>query len=251
MNLFENLVLREIHSVNTSHFARGETSQITRRQWYGLSFCVDGQITYKHAGQTYVSSPGHATLLPMGQTYTLHCDRAGAFPVINFLCDHFPCEGFVVLPLSNAAALLDDYEYIRKLFVFARNRLKVFSLFYSILDRLPRQQGETFYILAPAIRLLEQHIGNPELDNEMLAREAGISEVYFRQLFLRHYGVTPRQYILDVRMHKARQLLTDGALTVAETAAACGFGSAYHFCRSFKARTGETPGEYRRKHRGI
>ena len=251
MSLFDQLTLKKIHSVNTFCFVRGETSQIHSRASYGLSFCLEGQITYRHKGNTYVSSPGHATILPIGQSYTLHCDKTGTFPVINFSCEGFESEDFVVLPLQNAAALIDDYEYIRRLFVFERNRLKVCSLFYSILDRLPRQEDEAPYLLAPALRLMEQHIDSPGLTNERLAHEAGISEVYFRQLFLKHYGTTPRQYILNVRMHKARQLLTDGALSIADISNACGFSSVYHFCRSVKERTGETPGEYRRKHHGI
>jgi len=249
MDGFGRLILREICDVHTYHYARGETSQIVRRKWFGLSLCEKGQITYTHNGKTYVSSPGYATILPQGQTYSLHCDREGSFHVINFLCEQFECDRFLVLPLQNETALIGDYEYIRRLFVFERSRLKVCSLFYSMLDRLPAQQEEAFYILRPAVQFLENHLSDPALNNAMLAGAAGISEVYFRQLFVRQYGTTPRQYILDARMQKARQMLTEGALKIADVAEACGFSSVYHFCRSFRERAGQTPGEYRRQHR--
>lgn len=248
MSGFGQLILRDICDVHTYHYPRGESSQIVQRKWFGLSLCLKGQMTYTHNGKTYVSTPGHVTILPQGQTYSLHCDREGTFHVINFLCEQFECTTFLILPVQNEAALISDCEYIRRLLVFERNRLKVFSLFYGMLDRLPSQQEEAFYILGPAVRFLENHIADPALNNSMLAEAAGISEVYFRQLFARQYGVTPRQYILEIRMHKARQMLTEGALKIADVAEGCGFSSAYHFCRSFRERTGQTPGEYRRQH---
>lgn len=249
MNGFDEFVLREICDVHTWHYTRGETAQVENRKFFGLSLCSGGQMTYTHNGRTFVSSPGHVTLLPMGQTYTLRCDRDGTFYVINFICDQFDCPTFAVLPVQNDAALISDYEYIRRLFVFGRSRLKIHSLFYGMLDRLPARQDETLYVLAPAMRCMEERIGDPALNNRVLADAAGVSEVYFRQLFVKYYGSTPRQYLLEVRMHKARQLLTEGTLKVADVAAACGFSNAYHFCRSFRERTGQTPGEYRRQQR--
>ncbi|MBQ7867001.1 MAG: AraC family transcriptional regulator [Clostridia bacterium] len=253
MDRFARFVLKEITDVHTYHYTRGETAQITNRKWFGLSLCSRGQMTYTHNGKIFVSTPGHATFLPQGQSYTLRCDRDGDFHVINFTCEYFDCDTFEILTAHNEAALLDDYEYIRRLFVFERNRMKVRSLFYGMLDRLKSHEGEANYLLGPAMRCLESHIADPALNNRMLAKAAGVSEIYFRRVFSSHYGITPRQYILDIRMHKARQLLTEGALKVAEVAEACGFSSPYHFCRSFRERTGCTPGEYSRTHsrRGI
>jgi len=247
--VFEGFVLDEIAQVITCTFVRGETHRIVNRRFYGLALCTEGQMTYRHNGKTYVATPGHATILPQGETYTLHCDRAGAFPVINFTCVHFAQQGFAILPIANAAALVNDYEQIRKLFVFERSRLRVRSLFYGMLDRLPQAQDEAFSTLGPAVRYLEEHLSDPGLTNAQLSQAAGVSEVYFRQLFQRQYGVTPRQYILNVRMQKARQLLSGGHDAVSDIAEACGFASVYHFCRSFRERTGLTPSQYRQANR--
>jgi len=63
-------------------------------------------------------------------------------------------------------------------------------------------------------------------------------------MFLLHYDITPKQYILNARIRRAKQLLCDTPLTVTAIAEKCGFSSVYHFCRSFKQHTGQTPTEY-------
>ena len=87
------------------------------------------------------------------------------------------------------------------------------------------------------------------LSKAALAKKAGISEVYLRKLFLTYYKITPKQYILDIRLSKAKQLLVDTAFTVTDIARECGFASLYHFCRCFKKKTGTTPTEYAKNNR--
>ena len=65
-----------------------------------------------------------------------------------------------------------------------------------------------------------------------------------RKLFLSYYHITPKQYVLDIRIRKAKQLLCDTPFSVTAIAEECGFSSVYHFCRVFKEKTGFTPTEY-------
>ena len=62
-------------------------------------------------------------------------------------------------------------------------------------------------------------------------------------------SLVPFQSDLELRMQKAKRLLEEGRATVGEIAAACGFSAIYHFCRTFKTFTGESPTDYRRTHR--
>ena len=79
---------------------------------------------------------------------------------------------------------------------------------------------------------------------DFLAKKLGISEVYLRKLFSVHYGTSPRQFIIDMRIQKAKSLLTNGTHTITSISEECGFSSLYHFCRTFKDKTGMTPTEY-------
>lgn len=55
---------------------------------------------------------------------------------------------------------------------------------------------------------------------------------------------TESSFKYDIRMNKAKQLLSEGSLKVCAVSGQCGFSNPYHFCRTFKAYTGMTPTEY-------
>ncbi len=80
---------------------------------------------------------------------------------------------------------------------------------------------------------------------EQLAEQSGMSRFYFSRLFRNSTGQTPSQYVTRRRVERAKQLLTDGDLTLRAIATATGFSSQSHFCAIFKAKTGATPAQYR------
>ena len=104
-------------------------------------------------------------------------------------------------------------------------------------------------VILPAIKHIESNYQNPKLSNVELAQKCNISEVYFRKVFTEVYKTTPKQFIMDVRIDKAKQLLSDGFLKFGAVAEQCGFSNQYHFCRLFKEKTGLTPTEYMKQNR--
>ena len=64
--------------------------------------------------------------------------------------------------------------------------------------------------------------------------------------FIKHFGTSPKQFIIDLRIQRAKQMLAEGALSVSIISEKCGFSNPYHFCRLFKQRVGITPSEYRK-----
>ena len=94
---------------------------------------------------------------------------------------------------------------------------------------------------------IEENYSNSELTNQLIARKNNISEVYMRRLFVKEYKITPKQYITDIRIKKAEQLLSEGTLSVGEIAVKCGFGDIHHFSRVFKKVNAVSPLEYRRE----
>ena len=244
-----NITVLNIHNLFTVSSPKGRHETIQSRPCYGISFCMEGQITYIHNGVNYVSRPGVAILLPQGETYTLLGDKKGLFPVINFTVQEPLSSHHVVIPLTDEDAFLRDYEKMRALFGIPGTRARILSLFYGMLHRLSRTEGDS--VIAPAVHLVYQGYGDPTLSNAALAARCRISEGYLRKLFLRQYGTTPKQFILDVRTEKAKQLLREGAHKILSVSERCGFASPYHFCRAFKKQTGITPTEYMLQNRSV
>ncbi|GAB2558479.1 helix-turn-helix domain-containing protein [Spirosoma aerophilum] len=84
------------------------------------------------------------------------------------------------------------------------------------------------------------------LDLDLMAREAAYSRFHFIRCFKALYGRTPMQYLISIRIEKAKQLLlTDEP--VADVCCRVGFESVTTFIGLFKKITGMTPTAYRRK----
>lgn len=246
MELFQKIIVTDIKKPFVVNSAAGRTGIMADRTSFGLSFCQSGQITYTMDGNRYVSEPGIAVLLPKGGSYTLHGDKDGLFPVINFQCRNLNCTQITQIHLTDQDVCIRLFEEMKRLSVSPENRLEVLSAFYKLLSILSPGAGrKPLHFLN---KYLENNLSDPALTNTRLAEQMGISEVYLRKLFKSYCGTTPKQYILELRLRQAKQLLTDTALSVTEISQQCGFASVYHFCRLFKEKTGQTPTGYAQAH---
>lgn len=84
-----------------------------------------------------------------------------------------------------------------------------------------------------------------EFHIEDMARKANLSPSRFNAVFKEQYGVTPHQYLLDMRISHACELLRNTDLSQERIAAYCGFADIHHFSKSFRKKLGLPPGRYR------
>lgn len=248
MNQLNKITVTNIDELFTVSSPKGRFAEINDRKSYGLSFCSKGKITYTINGKQVISDKNHAVILPKSKSYSLHGDKAGTFPVINFNCEDFLCDEIISLPIQSSDTYVKDFEKLKALSLLEENRAKMMSIFYNILHRLSTESSVRSVII-PAIKYLESNFQNPKLSNAELAEKCNISEVYFRKVFAQIYKTTPKQFIVEIRINKAKQLLSDGFLKVSAVAEQCGFSNQYHFCRLFKEKTGFTPTEYMKRNR--
>jgi AraC-like DNA-binding protein len=66
-----------------------------------------------------------------------------------------------------------------------------------------------------------------------------------RKIFEKKLGVSPKEYMISLRMEYAKQLLSSGEVGVAEAAQMCGYAEPCHFSREFKKRFGISPKNYK------
>jgi AraC-like DNA-binding protein len=97
-----------------------------------------------------------------------------------------------------------------------------------------------------ALAYCDAHFADP-IGVEGMAAAAGYSVAHFSRGFRRHMGVSPRQYLEDLRVNRAIALLRDPTLSIGEIAAATGFAAANYFAKVFRRVTGESPRAFRRR----
>ncbi len=69
---------------------------------------------------------------------------------------------------------------------------------------------------------------------------------YFSKLFKAHFGMTFMEYLTDLRIHAAQELLRDPMKSMTEVAGMVGYEDANYFAKAFKKKTGMTTTQYRR-----
>ena len=80
-----------------------------------------------------------------------------------------------------------------------------------------------------------------------LADVAGLSPSYFRRWFHREVGSSPRDYITQRRIERAKRLLADTSRSITDMAMELGFSTSAYFTAVFHRETGTTPTEFRRQ----
>ena len=94
--------------------------------------------------------------------------------------------------------------------------------------------------LAEIIALMEANLEEP-LSLTELAGYVGISRRHLERIFKKHLDCTPLKYYIRLRLMAAKQLLKQTSRPIIDVAAACGFVSAAHFSKCYKAHMHVTP----------
>jgi two-component system response regulator YesN len=80
-----------------------------------------------------------------------------------------------------------------------------------------------------------------------LCRLTGYSESHLRRLFVKNFGMSPQNYIVEKRMEMAKEMLLDiPEKTVDEIADLLGISSTSYFCKLFRSKNGMSPSDYKR-----
>jgi LacI family transcriptional regulator len=98
--------------------------------------------------------------------------------------------------------------------------------------------------LASAIRYIHAHAGEGINVADVVAH-ACESRRSLERRFLRELGRTPRAEIIRARLIRAKKLLSESTLKIADVSRSCGYGKYVRFTREFKQHTGQTPSQFR------
>ncbi len=128
----------------------------------------------------------------------------------------------------------------------ATSALQVLSLALSLRDQTTTTPRHIENVIRRARTLLTERCDQP-LQIKSLAKELGIAESYFRRSFKAHTGLSPKQYLVDIRLRRVRALLQNPSLTITEIADQMGYHSPFHLSSEFKKHTGSSPLKWRRR----
>ncbi len=93
--------------------------------------------------------------------------------------------------------------------------------------------------------LIDAELKNPDLNLSFLADELGLSSGYLSSLIKQVFGVSFKEYVLNLRLNHAKLLLLSTSLKNYEISEAVGFSDANYFSTAFKKRFGKSPNQFK------
>lgn len=126
-------------------------------------------------------------------------------------------------------------------------KYKCSALLYEILSLChlqnysPKKDGSK---IGNAVDYMLKHYRDPKLSISEIADKSFISEVYFRKLFKKEYGVSPQKHIVGLRIQYAAELISAGYYSLKEVALMSGYTDYKYFSTEFKKQTGFSPSKY-------
>ena len=145
----------------------------------------------------------------------------------------------------------DEIDYYKKLERFQEIReleLWLNNYFRWVLDyQNGRQDKSQKDMIIRAKRFILDNYSNPELTLGSVAGYVGLNEKYFSSKFTKEEGMTFSNYLTEVRIRKARELMDQTSLKISEVSQSVGYNSVEHFTRVFKKICKVSPGSYRKE----
>ncbi len=168
------------------------------------------------------------------------------------------CSNSVNVSAADASSLR---TYIARAFQLyyrdaERNRFGIYSCVYSIIDILFRYYAvpdysassgrEKFEVLEQMLRYIQENSGQ-NLQLSDLAGKFYLSVGHVSRMFQRHLHTTFTNYLREVRLNNAYDLLLNTNQSVTEIAISCGFGSTNRLIEVFSKKYNVTPGKFRKR----
>ncbi len=97
--------------------------------------------------------------------------------------------------------------------------------------------------------MINKNVKNPDYSIEDLANDVGISRVHLHRKMRELTGLTTRDFVRNVRMEYAGELLRDKKYEVGEVAIMTGYSTTSYFSQAFKAHFGISPSMYIAKYK--
>ena len=115
----------------------------------------------------------------------------------------------------------------------------------------PDLKGNDKMLIDKIVSEIDNHLDDPNLNVEKLCQEVGLSRAHLNRKMKELFGLTPSEFIRNVRLRKACELLRQPDVDISQIAYSVGFSSQPHFSTAFKRFTGVSPTEYRQKNSTV
>ena len=255
--------------------ARGDGPRTPSGKQHILTMCAKRphRFEIRHAANhwaPYIKPPGSLTLVPAGECPMLRAETEFDLVVCAFdsrlmneldsELERSPERGLrlqanvqdpaaqQLMTLLSADA--NEGHTTERLYTeYLAQALAVRMLFLGSRTESPSNTGGKYGLPKHLLRRVIERMRSfdSDLSLQALANESGYSRVHFVRMFKAATGSSPHNYLLNLKLERARELLKIPSMSLIDIALDCGFSSHSHMSRLFHRFVGITPSAYRRR----
>lgn len=133
--------------------------------------------------------------------------------------------------------------YLISSFLFRIFKILTDKFSISQIDSQTKQQNT----ISKIVKYINIHYTNPDLTIEKIANEFYFTAPYLSRLFKSEMGISPMQYIINLRMSKAIELIKHHEFTISQISETVGYKNQFYFSKEFKKFYSDSPTIYRKK----
>ena len=239
-----------------------------------IKLTVSGQGILEYNGQTESIGPGHFYWIdcmksqkyytdpvighwdviwihfngPTARAYYETFFKLGKGNVVGKLAEDSSMYALLSSLLNRSATLDYPFDTEQNLFEFDVHTSGILNQVLMECIFAASISGQLHHI-PPLVRDIRSYLVanyNAKITLSQLSNQFNLDPYYLQKLFKRSLGQSPMEYMIYLRMSRAKNLIRTSSMTISEVAYAVGIDNISHFSRQFKKHEGMTPVEYRK-----
>lgn len=263
---FNNKIISDfiLYNCGVEYCSSGWSYGPKRREYHFIHFVKDGKGTLEIEGHTFHIHKNQCFIVPANEVSLYYADKTDPWKYswIGFLgiqsnryVEQLINNGNFVLDIANA----EKYERkIKNIISLPSNSLasalKITGITYNILGNLIEEVSPSNIHTNNSIAMLAKRYMDlnyyDSIQIKDIADFLNINVNYLSTVFKKEFKVSPKKYLMDLKIKKAEKLLSTSSNSIKIIANSVGFTDALAFSKVFKRYTGYSPKIFRQKIRG-
>lgn len=239
-----------------------ETSRSEGRSDYQLLYVAKGNADFKIDGEHITVEEGSAVIYYPYQPqyyiyhlqnnpeiYWLHFSGAQAEAYLKDL--DFKNDSLFNVGIKNEYISIFE-KIIRELQVRRKNFFELSNLYalelLSLMSRNMSEGSSNIHLINEQLQRIIEIMNKNFTQKQSImgyAKMCNMSTCWFINNFKTYTGMTPQQYLTNIRLAKAKELLFSSSFNISEISSIVGYDNPFYFSRIFKKNTGLSPREYK------
>ena len=233
----------------------GKQNHYCNRPYHCLALHMLGNKSYVFSdGKTLNIKSGDIIYLPKYSSYKVFSDLSGDCYAINFDLNEDVAFAPFTIHVKNQKEILENYKHATKVWQLKTTgyvekcKAELYNIIYTLLNEYNSEYIPSlkYDIIKKGVEYMHHNYLAKNICIEELSSLCNVTPEYFRKIFKNFYGISPKKYIINLKIQHVKELIDSSMYSISEAAFQSGYTDMSHFSREFKKVAGLSPNDYKK-----